>query len=105
MAGAVARMVTNTDETRADLNQLVEAYLTGDEAVMEALIFDPEEMAQTPTLFRELFDRRNRAWMRQLKRELDQGELFVAVGLGHYLGERGLLAMLRAEGYPIERIQ
>jgi hypothetical protein len=105
MAGAVARMVTNADETRADLNQLVEAYLTGDEAVMEALIFDPEEMTQTPTLFRELFDRRNRAWMRRLKRELDQGGLFVAVGLGHYLGERGLLAMLRAEGYPIERIQ
>ena len=72
---------------------------------MEGLIFDPEEMNESPGLFEHLFDRRNEAWMRRLRRELDQGGAFVAAGLGHFIGPDGLVARLREAGYAIERVQ
>jgi uncharacterized protein YbaP (TraB family) len=42
--------------------------------------------------------------MEPIGRELAQGGAFVAVGLAHMLGERGLLALLERAGYRTERL-
>jgi uncharacterized protein YbaP (TraB family) len=46
---------------------------------------------------------RNRRWMPQLERYLSGGGAFVAVGLGHLLGDDGLPALLARAGYTVER--
>jgi uncharacterized protein YbaP (TraB family) len=47
---------------------------------------------------------RNRAWLPKLEAYLAADGAFVAVGLGHMLGDNGLPAMLAKAGYTVERI-
>ena len=104
MVAIVSDMMENAETANQDLREMLNLYRVGDETQMTNLIFDQTEMERSPRMYRELFTRRNEAWMRALKEELDQGGTFVAVGLGHLLGPNGLLAKLRAEGYPIQRV-
>jgi hypothetical protein len=58
-----------------------------------------------PTGFDEaLITRRNHTWRTVLGPELVQGHAVVAVGAAHLLGEQGLLALLRADGFTVERL-
>jgi uncharacterized protein len=66
---------------------------------MEAL-FNNEEfgMDQYQDL---LLDSRNKNWVSQLKTLMTKGSLLAAVGAGHLVGEKGLIALLKKEGYTV----
>ena len=49
-----------------------------------------------------LLTKRNINWVGQLKNIMQNESVFVAVGAGHLVGEKGLLNLLRKEGYTIE---
>lgn len=53
---------------------------------------------------RDLLDVRNRAWMPRLLREVEQGDAFIAVGALHLAGDAGLVALLRREGWTVQRV-
>ena len=48
-----------------------------------------------------LLDNRNKNWIGKLKKLLPEKSLFIAVGAGHLIGEKGLIALLRKEGYTL----
>ncbi len=45
---------------------------------------------------------RNKNWVTQLKSIMKKESVFVAVGAGHLVGEKGLLNLLLKEGYTVE---
>ena len=49
-----------------------------------------------------LLNKRNINWVGQLKNIMKKESVFVAVGAGHLVGEKGLLNLLRKEGYTVE---
>ena len=49
-----------------------------------------------------LLTKRNKNWVDQLKTIMKKESVFVAVGAGHLVGEKGLLNLLRKEGYTVE---
>ncbi|MEO5782117.1 MAG: TraB/GumN family protein [Ginsengibacter sp.] len=49
-----------------------------------------------------LLTKRNLNWVGQLKNIMKKESVFVAVGAGHLVGEKGLLNLLRKEGYKVE---
>jgi len=49
-----------------------------------------------------LLNKRNRNWVGQLKEIMKKESVFVAVGAGHLTGEKGLLSLLKKEGYTVE---
>ena len=49
-----------------------------------------------------LLTQRNTNWVRQLKSIMKKESVFVAVGAGHLVGARGLISLLRKEGYTVE---
>ena len=51
-----------------------------------------------------LYDR-NRNWVNQLKTIMKEQSVFVAVGAGHLVGEKGLVALLRKAGYKLRPIK
>lgn len=76
-------------------DQLRAAYLGGDEAELtRRLVVHPDGA---------LLGARNARWLPKLTAYLDGDGAFVAVGLGHLLGEHGIVAALRARGYTVER--
>jgi hypothetical protein len=48
-----------------------------------------------------LLDNRNRNWVEQLNKILPEKNIFIAVGAGHLVGEKGLIALLRKAGYTL----
>lgn len=52
-----------------------------------------------------LLDKRNKNWVEQLKTIMKKEPVFVAVGAGHLLGETGLIALLRKEGYKVRPLE
>ena len=102
----IVRMMTESiQEGRAtgELDQLLSLYRGADFEAVETFMKRSRARDHAPEFHTALIDRRNEAWMEPLLRELEGGNVFVAVGLGHLVGEQGLLARLRAAGYTVER--
>jgi uncharacterized protein YbaP (TraB family) len=49
-----------------------------------------------------LLDDRNKNWVDQLKNILKEKNVFIAVGAGHLVGDKGLIALLKKEGYTVK---
>ena len=52
-----------------------------------------------------LLNNRNKNWVKQLNVIMKKEPVFVAVGAGHLVGEQGLIALLRKEGYVLRPIE
>jgi hypothetical protein len=89
---------------RTQLDALIAAYREGAFDRLSELTLDPEERRRHPERAARLFDDRNRAWIELLLPMLQRGTVFVAVGVGHFAGDAGLIALLRARGFAIQRV-
>ncbi len=81
---------------RCDLERLQMAYRAANTEIMTALLVTPRTAA---TMLHE----RNRTWLPKIETYFGKGGAFVAVGLGHMLGDQGLPALLAKAGYTVER--
>jgi uncharacterized protein YbaP (TraB family) len=101
----LSEMLDELPEVRRKLDDMIAAYGRGDFEALAAAALDPEEMRKRPEFYEKLMFQRNRAWMKVLEPLLAEGGLFVAVGAGHFVGEQGLLSLLRTAGYEIRRVE
>lgn len=103
MGHIVRDMVLEPERLNTELNALIEAYLSGDANHVSGLLHDNGD-AGVRAFHAALFDGRNGRWLELLEPELEEGGLFIAVGLGHILGDSGLLNRLREAGHAVERL-
>ncbi|HUS33273.1 MAG TPA: TraB/GumN family protein [Kofleriaceae bacterium] len=80
-----------------DFSRMRASYEAGDTKMMEALLVVPKTQAT-------MLDARNARWLPKIEGYVARGGAFVAVGLGHLLGPKGLPALLEKDGYTVERI-
>ena len=81
-------------------------------AVTAVISYEQGSMHETVKLIKEMpekqrkifLDQRNQRWSQILPRFFKQGHAFVAVGLGHLVGDQGLLELLRKKGFQVRRI-
>ncbi|MBM4239903.1 MAG: TraB/GumN family protein, partial [Gammaproteobacteria bacterium] len=89
--------VAELDEMPAMVDDLYAAWRSGDTKRLDDLLL--EGYRETPKLYDDLVDRRNRNWVPQVKALLErEGDTLVVVGALHLVGERGLIALLEREG-------
>ena len=83
----------------------LEAWRTGDLAAIEEEMIGPMR-SQAPGAYKTLLVDRNANWVAQIE-EFMKGsdDYFIAAGAGHFIGEDGVVEMLRRKGYAIERVQ
>jgi uncharacterized protein YbaP (TraB family) len=79
-----------------EVDQMRVLYTNGDAAALEPRLVVRDQAT--------LIDARNAKWQAQLERYTTSGGAFVAVGLGHLLGPHGLVAVLAAAGYSVDRV-
>jgi len=81
-----------------DLDRLVAAWRNGDLRGLEKEFL--KERAQAPALYDELLGKRNRKWLPQIEKLLDDDQdCLVLVGTLHFVGSDGLLELLTRAGH------
>jgi uncharacterized protein YbaP (TraB family) len=93
---------------KRDLETMIDAWRTGNAEKMDDAA--TREMKAMPArasreLQDTLFDRRNRAMADKIVQMLNGSEVvLVGVGAGHLTGGTGLVALLKARGFPVRRL-
>jgi uncharacterized protein len=108
---ALKAMLDDPDGIRAKNVELLATYHAGDDTRLAALISDQtqwKEMGLTARdaekAMEEMLYARNRAWIAPLETLFAPGGAFVAVGVGHLVGQQNVLELLGKKGYAITRI-
>lgn len=89
-----------------NLDELHRIWRSGDERAMYGKSAD-EMRAKYPQLYQRINVARNRAWLPKVQAMLDgekSDDTLIVVGSLHLLGEDGLVALLKAKGYKVERL-
>lgn len=96
----------NIDWMATQLEMLTDAYMHRDLVAIEEAInqeqgddcdYNPEEKAA-------LITDRNRAWVEQMPSIMAGSSTLFVVGVGHLVGEEGLIKLLTAAGYKVEAV-
>ena len=88
----------------AEIEIMLAAWRTGDVKGIEESFLE-ELIAELPQLHDELLLQRNLRWLPQIEALFDDAATeFVLVGVGHIVGEGGLLQLLQDKGYTIEQL-
>lgn len=92
------------DHGTQELDTLVDAWLSGDEAAIARTTID-ELRTPFPALYRTIFVQRNAAWAATIAEMLrGTGVRFVAVGAGHLAGPDSVQAALQRHGITVVRV-
>ncbi len=95
-------VASSPDELADDFGDLLEAWGTGDDDALAALM---NEGLTQPEVFEALLATRNRAWIPQIEALLARPDTaLVVVGAGHLVGDQSVVDLLRQAGYAVERL-
>lgn len=103
-AKALMKAVRTDDKAIEMTKKLVAAYEEEDIETMEELILDKELGMDALSAQKLIYDR-NVNWVKTLQELMPVKKVLVAVGAGHLPGEKGLLNLLKAQGYTVEAVK
>lgn len=97
----LVQTVAQAAGARQQFEAMLKAWLSGDMVAIERDFIS--ELAPEPELVGPLLTDRNKAWADEVAAM--RGTPFVAVGAAHLAGPDNLLALLKAKGYRVKRVQ
>ncbi|HFD05017.1 MAG TPA: TraB/GumN family protein [Firmicutes bacterium] len=98
----VIQTMDQFDEMELGFRDLVDAWETGDLEKLNELLNKGFE--EYPVLKQSLLIQRNHNWLDKIVQFTEDNEDYlVIVGAGHLAGEEGLVELLEAQGYSLER--
>lgn len=91
------------DDENQQLQEMFKAYKEQDLGLLEKLMVeaDPGMAGFTDIMLYH----RNQNWVAKLKKILPEKSVLIAVGAGHLPGEKGVINLLRKEGYTISPVE
>ena len=98
-------MLTDMERTAKQARDLTDAYMHQDLAKMEELVRDEDGADEHPEETEVLIYNRNENWMKLMPQIMAEHPTLFAVGAGHLVGERGIIALLRKAGYTVEAVE
>lgn len=102
----LAQTLADMDNSRMYLKAMADAWKRGDIRQLEETLISPfKENPETRKLFRKIFTERNDEMAAAVVRYLAQEkDVFFVVGVGHMLGEQGIVAQLKQSGANVRRV-
>lgn len=94
---------TSGDKEDKQLKQMFDAYKSQDLAKLEELMVETD--AGMSSFIDVMLYHRNQNWVKKLKDLLPKKSLVIAVGAGHLPGEKGVINLLRNEGYKVTPVK
>ena len=94
--------VSDFEKGRKEFKKLIETYSSKDIERMVEMVGESPEYKNYQDI---MLDNRNLNWIAPMKTMMAEGKSFFAVGAGHLGGEKGLINLLRKEGYTVTAIE
>jgi uncharacterized protein YbaP (TraB family) len=101
-AKSLLKTIDSIAAYQVQFDKMVKTYKTQQIDQLEAMFAD--ETFGIKDGLDVLLDKRNINWVSQLKTILPEQNIFMAVGAGHLVGKKGLIELLRKEGYQLRPI-
>ena len=98
-AKSLLSSIDSINQYKLYFDTMVHVYQSQQIDKIEAMFNKPEFGLQDGMEL--LLDKRNIDWVNQLKTILPKQNIFMAVGAGHLVGKKGLIELLRKEGYTL----
>lgn len=102
-AKSLLNTVDSISHYKLYFDTMLHVYKTQQVTEIESLFNKPEFGSQDG--MEVLLDKRNMNWVEQLKGILPKQNIFMAVGAGHLVGKKGLIELLKKEGYTLRPIE
>lgn len=99
---ALMHSIQNFETQKSEYHKLEIAYLQGDLNTVFDYSLHPTE--DNPVFIQEFYYKRNEEWMPKIDKMMHDQRSFIAVGVSHLEGERGLLKLLEQKGYTLKPI-
>ncbi len=99
---ALLHSVDNFETQKAEYRKIEFAYLRGDlNAVFDYSLHPTED---NPVFINEFYYKRNEEWLSKIDKMMHDKQSFIAVGVSHLEGEKGLLKLLEQKGYTLKAL-
>jgi uncharacterized protein YbaP (TraB family) len=85
-----------------EFRQLTEAYKKQDLPALYLLIKNSKDLSDGLNKF---LDDRNKKWIPRMTGKMGKSSVFFAVGAGHLWGDKGVIRLLKNQGYKVEAIK
>ncbi len=96
---ALLHSIANFEKQKSEYKKLEVAYLRGDlDKVFEYSLHPTEN---NPVFIDEFYTKRNLEWLPKINKMINAKPSFIAVGVSHLEGEKGLLNLLKEKGYTL----
>ncbi|PCI50545.1 MAG: hypothetical protein COB49_03600 [Alphaproteobacteria bacterium] len=103
-AALLADTLDKLDDFMSYINNYLEAWASGDgDRMVKTMV---EDMAEQPEMYDAMLVSRNKNWLPAIERYINGGRtIFIVVGAAHLVGQDGIVKMLEARGYRVDKIQ
>jgi uncharacterized protein YbaP (TraB family) len=96
---ALMHSIDHFDEQKAEFKKLMADYPTGNLEEIFAYTLHPLE--DSPEFIESFYYKRNEEWLPKIEKMIKENKAFIALGVSHLEGERGILKLLEGKGYTL----
>lgn len=101
----ITSTLSDMENIAHDLDEMINAWKAGDLDLLDKELGE-KMRKETPNAYQTLVTERNKKWLPQIEQMLKTPETeMVLVGSLHLTGDKGLLAMLKKDGYKVKSYQ
>lgn len=100
-AESLAKSLANIDSIKISFKQMLDLYKRKNLDSLSILINDDDELGNYQDI---MLNRRNAKWIPEIIAESKKMPTFFAVGAGHLGGDKGVINMLRKQGFKVEPV-
>lgn len=100
---ALNKLAADPKKSFADFKKQYQLYLAQNSAELYKLTVDEFKKDGSSTV--KLLDDRNASWIPVIEKNIAEKPSFIAVGTGHLGGEKGVINLLRKQGYKLKPIR
>ena len=100
---ALVHSTNNFTEQKAEFKKLMTDYRTAElEEIFEYTLHPLEDNAR---FIEEFYSKRNAEWLPKIEKMVHEDASFIALGISHLEGEKGILKLLQDKGYTLTALK
>jgi uncharacterized protein len=100
---ALLHSVNNFSAQREEFKKLMADYRGGD--VEEVFDYTLHPLENNPRFIEEFYSKRNEEWLPKIEKMIIENASFIALGISHLEGEKGILKLLELKGYKLTEVK